>query len=165
MKKHTRALVQILNGPADMCGGKRRYDKKGAVTAKNSRYHHDHVKLRVYECPDCGGWHLTKLKEFIELQTLNDRSPHGILKGLWIYHHKLKLNTSNSPKDMPLKHSRLSQEGTSSLNVEILSSYTQRKLERSTLSEKKVAYQKDSTHGMLKHASNATGGAGCLISI
>lgn len=39
--------------------GKVRFDKRGAVTAKNARYKQAHVKLRVYVCPDCGGWHLT----------------------------------------------------------------------------------------------------------
>lgn len=41
------------------CKGKVRYDKKGAITAKNRRYAEDHVELREYACPKCGGWHLT----------------------------------------------------------------------------------------------------------
>lgn len=36
-----------------------KYDKRGAVTAKNARMHQDHVRLRIYPCPNCGGWHLT----------------------------------------------------------------------------------------------------------
>lgn len=42
----------------EYCGGKRAYDKKGAVTARNKRYEDEHVELRMYECGD--HWHLTK---------------------------------------------------------------------------------------------------------
>lgn len=38
--------------------GKICYDKKGAQTASNSRYHRDHVKLRIYQCEGTH-WHLT----------------------------------------------------------------------------------------------------------
>lgn len=41
------------------CRGKICYDKKGAITAKNKRWNDDHVPLRIYDCPDCNGWHLT----------------------------------------------------------------------------------------------------------
>lgn len=40
--------------------GKVSYDKKGAVSARNKRWHEDHIELRVYQCPDCNWWHLTK---------------------------------------------------------------------------------------------------------
>lgn len=36
------------------------YDKKGAVTARNLRMKNSRLKLRVYCCPECGFWHLTK---------------------------------------------------------------------------------------------------------
>ena len=43
------------------CNGKMMYDKKGAITAKNKRFHDDHTPLRVYECPNTRHrhWHLT----------------------------------------------------------------------------------------------------------
>jgi len=46
--------------PLKFCGGKPSYDKKSAQTAANSRFEQDHVKLRIYNCPKCNGWHLTK---------------------------------------------------------------------------------------------------------
>jgi hypothetical protein len=39
--------------------GKRRLSKKEAATLRNSRMNHGTAWLRIYECPDCGGWHLT----------------------------------------------------------------------------------------------------------
>jgi hypothetical protein len=44
---------------AERCRGKRKYDKKGAVTVKNDRMRRAHTPLRVYNCPDCHGWHVT----------------------------------------------------------------------------------------------------------
>lgn len=41
------------------CIGKGAYDKKGAATVINIRWKEDHVKLRSYNCPSCGKWHLT----------------------------------------------------------------------------------------------------------
>ena len=41
--------------------GKVMYDKRGAVTAANHRYSESHQKLRIYPCPQCGSWHLTKI--------------------------------------------------------------------------------------------------------
>jgi ribosomal protein L32 len=43
---------------ADCKSGKRAYDKRGAVTAMHAR-RAGGVLLRVYECPQCGRWHLT----------------------------------------------------------------------------------------------------------
>ena len=40
------------------CSGKRVYDKKSAITAKNKRFNEDKVELRVYPCGN--HWHLTK---------------------------------------------------------------------------------------------------------
>lgn len=40
--------------------GKNIYDKRGAETVRNKRWKDDHVKLRVYYCRDCNGWHVTK---------------------------------------------------------------------------------------------------------
>lgn len=45
--------------PIEYCNGKPIYDKKGAQTAKNKRMKQDHVKLRIYHCTYCNGWHLT----------------------------------------------------------------------------------------------------------
>ena len=52
-----------------ICFGKRAYDKKGAITASNKRFHEDHVRLRIYPCN--GHWHLTKQ-----------------LRGTWLKHGK-----------------------------------------------------------------------------
>ncbi len=59
MKKSSRAQLKIFSH-AEYCNGKRTYDKKGAQTAQNARYKQDHIELRIYPCPDCHGWHLTK---------------------------------------------------------------------------------------------------------
>lgn len=48
------------------CGKFRYADAKAARTAANYRKHDHKFKrgktkhLRAYQCPDCGGWHLTK---------------------------------------------------------------------------------------------------------
>lgn len=43
----------------EYCNGKNRYDKRGAQTVRNQRRREGHVKLRIYYCQDCGGWHVT----------------------------------------------------------------------------------------------------------
>lgn len=43
---------------SEICG-KKAYDKKGAITARNIRYKQDHILLRIYPCKE--HWHLTKL--------------------------------------------------------------------------------------------------------
>ena len=48
----------------EYCNGKVIYDKRGATTAKNKRYDEDHIKLRTYQCPECGGWHLTHILRY-----------------------------------------------------------------------------------------------------
>lgn len=61
MQKSTRGEMKIFTGGPEYCiEGKVIYDKKGAVSAKNSRWKRDHVKLRIYHCPTCNKWHLTK---------------------------------------------------------------------------------------------------------
>lgn len=40
--------------------GKPCYDKKSAASARNHRFKQDHVQLRIYQCPFCNLWHLTK---------------------------------------------------------------------------------------------------------
>ncbi len=42
------------------CKGKVKYDKKGAQTVKNDRMRMEHTELRIYHCPLCNGWHVTK---------------------------------------------------------------------------------------------------------
>lgn len=42
------------------CGSKNVYDKRGAETVRNQRWQDDHVRLRIYHCPKCGGWHVTR---------------------------------------------------------------------------------------------------------
>jgi len=51
--------------PAEYCQWhhKVRYDKISAVTAANARWRDAHERLRIYECPQCGGWHLTSQLE------------------------------------------------------------------------------------------------------
>lgn len=53
--------------PVKYCpvSGKVCFDKRGAQTAANSRFEEEHVKLRIYPCPDCQrmglpAWHLTR---------------------------------------------------------------------------------------------------------
>jgi len=41
--------------------GKRRYDKKGAVTMKNLSMKLHHIEMEIYECPDCKYWHLASV--------------------------------------------------------------------------------------------------------
>jgi len=49
------------------CRGKKIYDKKGAISARNKRWREDRVPLRIYEClASCGGWHLTHEDPFRE---------------------------------------------------------------------------------------------------
>jgi hypothetical protein len=47
--------------PVKFCptSGKTIFDKRGAQTAKNSRWKEEHKELRIYNCPDCNGFHLT----------------------------------------------------------------------------------------------------------
>lgn len=40
--------------------GKNTYDKRGAETVRNKRWKEDRVKLRIYHCRECQGWHVTK---------------------------------------------------------------------------------------------------------
>ena len=50
--------------PVSYCStGKVRFDKKGAQTSKNFRMKREHTKLRIYNCPECNGWHLSSLNE------------------------------------------------------------------------------------------------------
>lgn len=46
------------------CRGKVIYDKKGATTAKNKRFHDDHIALRIYPCEVGNHWHLTSQQPF-----------------------------------------------------------------------------------------------------
>jgi hypothetical protein len=48
-----------------MCGSKARYARKAdAAYAKNYRLHRSRLNapgfLRIYHCPVCNGWHLTR---------------------------------------------------------------------------------------------------------
>lgn len=46
--------------PVRYCEGKVCFDKRGAETAANKRWNEDRVELRIYACPNCRFWHLTK---------------------------------------------------------------------------------------------------------
>lgn len=43
------------------CQNKNRYDKKGAISARNLFWRKQHKELRIYHCPICNHWHLTSL--------------------------------------------------------------------------------------------------------
>ena len=55
---------QGVKQPAEYCPWHKKvsYDKRGAVTAANKRWADDHERVRIYPCPQCGGWHLTHLR-------------------------------------------------------------------------------------------------------
>ena len=41
------------------CEGKKRYDKKSAQTARNYLGRNGKKGLKIYQCDNCNGWHLT----------------------------------------------------------------------------------------------------------
>lgn len=47
----------------EYCNGKIKYDKKGATTMMNFLERKGRKNLRIYDCPLCGGWHLTHKEE------------------------------------------------------------------------------------------------------
>lgn len=49
--------------PRCPASGKVMYDKKGAKTAANLAFEAGRGKMRVYECPSCGRWHLTHVDD------------------------------------------------------------------------------------------------------
>lgn len=51
--------LRLFRGKPQYCGEKVKYSKKDALTAKNRRYSSEHIQLRIYQCPNCNGWHLT----------------------------------------------------------------------------------------------------------
>lgn len=58
-----RARPKAGEDPAEFraCGRKRRYETRveAAKAAEKSSRRKDAPKIFVYECPYCGGWHLT----------------------------------------------------------------------------------------------------------
>ena len=58
-----RARPRAGEDPAEFraCGRKRRYETRveAAKAAEKSSRRKDEPKIFVYECPYCGGWHLT----------------------------------------------------------------------------------------------------------
>lgn len=48
----------------DMCPAQNKlcYDKRGAESARNRIQSRGGDRLRIYHCPDCNQWHLSKLK-------------------------------------------------------------------------------------------------------
>ena len=68
-QRNDESEVQFRDKIDRMCRNKMRYpSKRDALTAKNFiKHHHGRAgnrgrskQLRVYPCPHCGGWHLTK---------------------------------------------------------------------------------------------------------
>lgn len=43
--------------------GKKKYDKKGAISMKNLTMKLHHIKMKEYECPSCASWHLSTDEE------------------------------------------------------------------------------------------------------
>ena len=41
--------------------GKIMYDKKGAMTLKNTSMKRHHIKMSIYNCPFCNKWHLATI--------------------------------------------------------------------------------------------------------
>lgn len=55
-------------GKVCVCG-KIMYDKKGATTLVNMAMNLDHIKMRIYECPDSGMWHLSSIGKHKKFRT------------------------------------------------------------------------------------------------
>lgn len=58
-------LVIILPNPDKSCGKNRYNSKKEAETVAEEQeiiFAKDDLKLKVYLCPSCSGWHLTRTK-------------------------------------------------------------------------------------------------------
>lgn len=51
--------LRLFRNKPQYCGDKPIYDKRQAETAKNRRWNQDHIRLRIYHCPNCNYWHLT----------------------------------------------------------------------------------------------------------
>lgn len=43
--------------------GKIKYDKRGALTLKNSIMEKQHIEMKEYQCKICNYWHLTTVGE------------------------------------------------------------------------------------------------------
>jgi hypothetical protein len=63
-KKKYRVIGGGFRTRIQMCEGKMKYDKKGAVTAKNHAMNERGVWVRVYYHEVCNGWHLTHTKHY-----------------------------------------------------------------------------------------------------
>lgn len=66
MGRHRRRKKRLPSSPRLLCTetGKRQYDDYGDaahVALRRSRYA---GPLRIYECPSCGSWHLTKRRSW-----------------------------------------------------------------------------------------------------
>lgn len=63
IEKNMRARPRAGEDPAEFraCGRKRRYETRveAVKAAEKSSRRKDAPKIFVYECPYCGGWHLT----------------------------------------------------------------------------------------------------------
>jgi len=53
--------------PKDNCAAKRRFptEKQAVSAADTQMLVQPNVELHVYECPNCGGWHLTRTKRLV----------------------------------------------------------------------------------------------------
>lgn len=62
MREHINKRKQLKGqyySELKVCGGKMSYDKRGAVTVKNSTMKLYHKPLRVYPCHRGNHWHVT----------------------------------------------------------------------------------------------------------
>lgn len=58
------AAVRDTLFPRRMCAKKRRYATRMLATfVLRDRQPKEQAKLQVYECPECHGWHLTRLEQ------------------------------------------------------------------------------------------------------
>lgn len=64
------ARVRDCLFPRRMCAKKKRYATAGyARSVLNYRQPHEAQRLFLYECPECRGWHITKMEQPTQEQT------------------------------------------------------------------------------------------------
>jgi hypothetical protein len=56
------------------CYGKKCYDKKSAQTARNQRHRDSGIELRIYPCPICNHFHLTKKVNGIKYKYVKNKT-------------------------------------------------------------------------------------------
>lgn len=59
------------------CGKTRYTHEKAAIRAAMGASRRSGLGLRVYRCPDCRGWHLTKKKSWVDAPTKHHTATPG----------------------------------------------------------------------------------------